>query len=106
MSAWGRGYGGNIYFAGLNEDTGPEAIDPSSYKGAYWYPYNPTLDEVEILGLISPHFGLLGMIMCNKNNRLYGLAEDGRLYMHDIDGKYTRSLGKVDDWNVCSMICA
>ncbi len=38
---------GNIYFAGLNEDTGPEAIDPSSYLGAFWYRYNPKLDKVD-----------------------------------------------------------
>jgi len=97
---------GNIYFAGLNEDTGPEAIDPSSYKGAYWYRYNPTLDKVEILGMISPHFGLLGMVMCNTYNRLYGLAEDGHLYMHDIEAKTTRTLGRVDDWDVCRTIFA
>jgi len=53
---------GNIYFAGLNEDTGPECIDPSSYKGAFWYRYNPSLDKVEALDMISPNFGLLGMV--------------------------------------------
>jgi len=97
---------GNIYFAGLNEDTGPESIDPSSYVGAYWYRYNPVLDTVEILGRISRHFGLLGMIMDPKNMRLYGLAEDGHLYLHDINKKFTRDLGKVDDWDICRTIFA
>ena len=97
---------GNIYFAGLNEDTGPESIDPSSYKGAYWYRYNPVLDKVEILGKISKHFGLLGMVMDPLNMRLYGLAEDGHLYMHDIVKKNTRDLGKVDDWDICRTIFA
>jgi hypothetical protein len=46
---------GNVYFAGLNEDTGPESIDPSTYTGAFWYRYNPKLDKVEILGKISKH---------------------------------------------------
>lgn len=97
---------GNIYFGGLNEDTGPECIDPSSYKGAFWYRYNPTQNKVEVLGKISKHFGLLGMVMDPKYMRLYGLAEDGHLYMHDIEGKFTRDLGKVDDWDICRTIFA
>lgn len=97
---------GNIYFAGLNEDTGPECIDPSSYKGAYWYRYNPAMDKIEVLGKISRHFGLLGMIMDPKYMRLYGLAEDGHLYMYDINKRQTRDLGKVDDWDICRTIFA
>ena len=97
---------GNIYFGSLNEDTGPECIDPSSYLGAFWYRYCPKLDKVEVLGKISRHFGLLGMVMDPKYMRLYGLAEDGHLYMHDIAGKYTRDLGKVDDWDICRTIFA
>ncbi len=97
---------GNIYFGGLNEDTGPECIDPASYLGAFWYRYNPKADKVEVLGKISRHFGLLGMVMEPKYMRLYGLAEDGHLYMHDIEGKFTRDLGKVDDWDICRTIFA
>lgn len=97
---------GNIYFGGLNEDTGPEAIDPSSYLGAFWYRYNPTLDKVEVLGKISRHFGLLGMVYEPVYKRLYGLAEDGHLYMYDINLRSTRDLGKVDDWDICRTIFA
>jgi hypothetical protein len=97
---------GNIYFAGLNEDTGPEVIDPASYKGAFWYRYNPTLDKVEVLDRISPHFGLLGMVYEPVYNRLYGLAEDGHLYTYYIENDHTRDLGKVDDWDICRTIFA
>ena len=97
---------GNIYFGSLNEDTGPECIDPSSYLGAFWYRYCPKSDKVEVLGRISRHYGLLGMVMEPKYMRLYGLAEDGHLYMHDIAGKFTRDLGKVDDWDICRTIFA
>ena len=97
---------GNIYFGSLNEDTGPENIDPSSYLGAFWYRYNVKLDKVEVLGKINRHFGLLGMVMDPKYMRLYGLAEDGHLYMHDIKGAFTRDLGKVDDWDICRTIFA
>jgi hypothetical protein len=97
---------GNIYFGGLNEDTGPESIDPGSYTGAYWYRYSPSADRVEILGRISRHFGLLGMVYEPVYNRLYGLAEDGHLYMYDISRKTTRDLGKVDDWDICRTIFA
>ncbi len=100
----GEDHEGNIYFAGLNEDTGPEAIDPASYKGAYWYRYNPALDKVEVLGMISRYFGLLGMVFDPVFSRIYGLAEDGHLYMHDVKGKFTRDLGKVDDWDICRTI--
>lgn len=95
---------GNIYFGSLNEDTGPECIDPSSYLGAFWYRYKPKEDKVEVLGRISRHFGLLGMVMDPVYMRLYGLAEDGHLYMHDIEGKATKDLGKVDDWDICRTI--
>lgn len=97
---------GNIYFAGLNEDTGPESIDPGSYVGAFWYRYNPKSDKVEVLDKISDHFGLLGMVVEPKYNRIYGLAEDGHLYSYDIDGGFTRDLGKVDDWDICRTIFA
>jgi hypothetical protein len=95
---------GNIYFAGLNEDTGPVPIDPSSYKGAYWYRYNPDLDKVEILGRISRYYGLLGMVLDKNRMRLYGLAENGHLYTHNIKKQYTRDLGRVDCWDVCRTI--
>lgn len=97
---------GNIYFGGLNEDTGPESIDPGSYLGAFWYRYNPTLDKVEVLGKISRHYGLLGMVYEPVYKRLYGLAEDGHLYMYDIDKETNRDLGKVDDWDICRTIFA
>lgn len=97
---------GNIYFGSLNEDTGPECIDPSSYLGAFWYRYNPKEDKVEVLGRISRHYGLLGMVMDPLYMRLYGLAEDGHLYMYDIEGSFTRDLGKVDDWDICRTIFA
>lgn len=97
---------GNIYFGSLNEDTGPECIDPSSYLGAFWYRYCPKEDKIECLGKISRHYGLLGMVMDPLYMRLYGLAEDGHLYMHDIAGKFTRDLGKVDDWDICRTIFA
>lgn len=97
---------GNIYFAGLNEDTGPEVIDPSSYKGAFWYRYNVSEDEVEVLDQISPHFGLLGMVYEPNYKRLYGLAEDGHLYTYHIEDNFTRDLGKVDDWDICRTIFA
>ena len=97
---------GNIYFGGLNEDTGPECIDPSSYKGAFWYRYSPKLDKVEVLGMISRNFGLLGMVYEPNYNRIYGLAEDGHLYMHEVKKGITRDLGKVDDWDICRTIFA
>ena len=95
---------GNIYFASLNEDTGPEGIDPDSYPGAFWYRYNPKLDKVEVLSRISKHWGLLGFVVDAERMRLYGLAENGHLYMFDIENRFTRDLGRVDDWDICRTI--
>ncbi|MBD3376994.1 hypothetical protein GF406_18345 [candidate division KSB1 bacterium] len=97
---------GNVYFGGLCEDTGPEPIDPSSYEGPHWYRYNPTKDRLEDLGLISRHWGLLGMIMDTKYMALFGLAEDGHLYKYDIKKGMTFDLGRVDDWDICRTIFA
>jgi hypothetical protein len=95
---------GNIYFGDFCEDNGPEPIDPSSYRGAHWFKYNPATKELTNLGLINRHAGLLGMTIDNKRNRLYGLAEDGHLYMYDMERRITIDKGRVDDWDICRTI--
>lgn len=95
---------GNIYFGDFCEDSGPECIDPSSYGGAHWFKFNPTSRELINIGLISKRSGLLGMAIDNERNRLYGLAEDGHLYMFDMSKKITIDKGRVDDWDICRTI--
>lgn len=97
---------GNIYFGDFCEDSGPECIDPSSYRGAHWYKFDPQTRVLSNLGLISHHSGLLGMTIDTKRRRLYGLAEDGHLYMYDMDKHITLDKGRMDDWDICRTIAS
>jgi hypothetical protein len=72
---------GRIYFGDFCEDTGPECVDPASYRGPHWFRYDPAQRKLEILGRINRQWGLLGFVLEPKYQRLYGLAEDGHLFV-------------------------
>lgn len=97
---------GRIYFGDFCEDTGPECVDPASYRGPHWFRYDPGEKRLENLGRINRQWGLLGFVLEPKYQRLYGLAEDGHLYAHDLRRGATRDLGRVDDWDICRTIFA
>ncbi|MFO7937795.1 MAG: hypothetical protein R6V06_09360 [Kiritimatiellia bacterium] len=97
---------GRIYFADFCEDTGPECIDPASYRGPHWFRYDPAEEKLENLGRINRQWGLLGMVFEPKYQRAYGLAEDGHLYYLDLETMATTDLGRVDDWDICRTIFA
>lgn len=97
---------GRIYFGDFCEDTGPESVDPASYRGPHWFRYDPAQRKLENLGQINRQWGLLGLVLEPKYQRLYGLAEDGHLYTFDLRGKTTTDLGRVDDWDICRTIFA
>ncbi|MBM3889648.1 MAG: hypothetical protein FJ388_11055, partial [Verrucomicrobia bacterium] len=67
---------GRIYFGDFCEDTGPECVDPASYRGPHWFRYDPKQHKLENLGQINRQWGLLGFVLEPKYQRLYGLAED------------------------------
>jgi len=95
---------GGVYFGDFCEDTGPEPIDPASYRGPHWFRYDPTAGKLEIVGRINRQWGLLGFLFEPKFQCLYGLAEDGHLYKHDLKRRATVDLGRVDDWDICRTI--
>lgn len=97
---------GRIYFGDFCEDTGPECVDPASYRGPHWFRYDPRSKHLENLGQINRQWGLLGFVLEPVYQRLYGLAEDGHLYSFDLRGKTTTDLGRVDDWDICRTIFA
>ncbi len=97
---------GRIYFGDFCEDSGPECVDPSSYRGPHWFRYDPKQQKLEILGQINRQWGLLGFVREPKYQRLYGLGEDGHLYYFDERKKTTTDLGRVDDWDICRTIIA
>ena len=41
---------GRIYFGDFCEDTGPECVDPASYRGPHWLRYDPATQELVNLG--------------------------------------------------------
>jgi hypothetical protein len=100
----GEDEAGRIYFGDFCEDTGPECVDPASYRGPHWFRYDPQQQRLEILGQINRQWGLLGFVLEPKYQRLYGLAEDGHLYTFDLRRKITIDLGRVDDWDICRTI--
>ena len=95
---------GYVYFGALDEDSGPPAIDASSYLGPHWYRIDINTGKVERLGLINSFWGLLGQAMDKERRQIFGLAENGHLYRYYIDEKYTEDLGRVDDWDICRTI--
>jgi hypothetical protein len=97
---------GRIYFGDFCEDTGPECVDPASYRGPHWFRYDPALQQLENLGQINRQWGLLGCVFEPKYQRVYGLAEDGHLYALDLKTRVTADLGRVDDWDICRTIFA
>lgn len=97
---------GRVYFGDFCEDTGPECVDPASYRGPHWFRYDPRQRQLQNLGRINRQWGLLGFVLEPKYRRLYGLAEDGHLYTYDLERGATTDLGRVDDWDICRTIFA
>lgn len=97
---------GRIHFGDFCEDTGPECVDPASYRGPHWFRYDPAQRKLENLGQINRQWGLLGLVLEPKYQRLYGLAENGHLYSLDLASRITTDLGRVDDWDICRTIFA
>lgn len=102
----GEDEAGRVHFGDFCEDTGPESVDPGSYRGPHWFRYDPQQKKLENLGQISRQWGLLGFLFEPRYQRLYGLAEDGHLYTFDLKTRTTRDLGRVDDWDICRTIFA
>ncbi len=95
---------GYVYFGALDEDSGPPAIDCSSYQGPHWYRINLETSKVERLSLINSFWGLVGQVMDAERRLLYGLAENGHLYKYIIDKDISVDMGRVDDWDICRTI--
>jgi hypothetical protein len=90
---------GRIYFGTMCEDSGPTNVDPYSWEGPHWMRYDPKTDKLEDLGLINRLWGIYGLAIDTKRNRLFGTAWDGHLYRYDIDAGKSHDLGRVDNWD-------
>jgi hypothetical protein len=90
---------GRVYFGTMCEDSGPTNIDPYSWEGPHWMRYDPKADKLEDLGSINRLWGIYGLAIDDKRNRLFGTAWDGHLYRYDIDTGSTHDFGRVDNWD-------
>ena len=97
---------GRIYFGTMCEDSGPPNIDPYSWEGPHWLRYDPKTDKLENLGLINRLWGIYGLAIDPKRNRLFATAWDGHFYRYDISSGITRDLGRVDNWDDLRHIAA
>lgn len=97
---------GRIYFGTMCEDSGPTNIDPYSWEGPHWLRYDPATGRLENLGLVNRLWGLYGLAIDARRNRLFGTAWDGHLYRYDIAADVTLDLGRIDNWDDLRHIAA
>ncbi len=92
---------GNIYFATMNDGSGPDEIDYRSWRGGHWIKYDPRLDKLTDLGLVDEGVGIYALTIDTERDILYGVGYTGYLYSHDIAKGATRNIGRVSDWDIC-----
>lgn len=95
---------GNIYFATLNNGSGPMSIDYTSWRGGHWIKYDPKADKFEDLGLIAVGDGPYAIAIDKKRMRLFGTGFKGSLYRLDMNSGITRDLGRVCGRDICRSI--
>ncbi len=97
---------GNIYFATMNDGSGPDEIDYRSWQGGHWIKYDPREDKLTDLGLVDKGVGSYPLAIDAERNILYGVSYTGYLFSHDIGKGATRNIGRVSDWDICRDIVA
>ncbi len=86
---------GNIYFATLNNGSGPMNVDFTSWRGGHWLRYDPKKDQLEDLGLIAVGDGPYPLAIDKERMHLFGTGFKGSLYRLDIKKRVTKDLGRV-----------
>ena len=95
---------GNIYFATLNNGSGPMNVDFTSWRGGHWLKYDPKTDTFEDLGLIEVGDGPYPLAIDKKRMHLFGIGFKSYLYRFDINKRVTKNLGRVSGRDVCRSI--
>jgi len=95
---------GNIYFATLNNGSGPSSIDYTSWRGGHWLKYDPKADKFEDLGLVNVGDGPYAITIDKKRMRLFGTGFKGSLYRLDMNTGITKNLGRVCGRDICRSI--
>lgn len=92
---------GNIYFCTMNNGSGPNNIDYTSWKGGHWIKYDPKSNKIENLGLVDQGIGCYPLAIDKKRNYLYGIGFTGYFYRFDIKNRITKNFGRVSNWDIC-----
>lgn len=92
---------GNIYFATMNNGSGPRNIDFLSYEGGHWFRYDPSRDTLEDLGIFDRGVGPYPIGIDPIRMVLYGIGFNSYLYRFDIEKGRTTNLGRVSNWDIC-----
>lgn len=89
-----EGPDGKLYFASGSMGSGPLEFDLRSWEGGHWFSYDLSSGKLEDLGLVTPNYGLFGIVVDPKRRLLYGSGSDAHLYSYDIEKRETRDLGR------------
>jgi hypothetical protein len=92
---------GNIYFATLNNGSGPRNVDFASWEGGHWFKYDPKKEKLEDLGLVTVADGPYPITIDKERLHLFGIGFAGYFYRCDIKNRTSKNLGRVNDWDAC-----
>jgi hypothetical protein len=93
---------GNIYFATLNNGSGPAGMDFTSWQGGRWFKYDPKTEKLEDLGLLGQkEDGPYPLAIDRERMYLFGIGFTGYLYRFDIKNRVTKNFGFVSQPDVC-----
>jgi hypothetical protein len=93
---------GNIYFATLNNGSGPAGVDFTSWLGGRWFKYDPKTEKLEDLGLIGYNEdGPYPVVIDRERMYLFGIGFTGYLFRFDLKNRVTKNLGNVGQADIC-----
>ncbi len=96
---------GNIYFATMNNGSGPRNVDYTSWQGGHWFKYNPKENKLEDLGFVDPDAdGPYPTCIDTERMYLFGVNFTGYLYRLDINKRETKKLGRVNNSDISRSI--
>ncbi len=92
---------GNIYFVTMNNGSGPNTIDYTSWQGGHWMKYNPKINTLEDMGLVDRGIGCYPLTIDKKRGYLFGIGFTGYFYRFNLKNHVTKNLGRVSSWDIC-----
>ncbi len=92
---------GNIYFVTMNNGSGPNTIDYTSWQGGHWMKYEPETNTLEDMGLVDRGIGCYPLTIDKKRGYLFGIGFTGYFYRFDLKKRVTKNFGRVSNWDVC-----